>query len=113
GAAAPERLLAASRAIGAFLLAREPARIDAQTIRAAIATLEDPASGALDALAHVALPAPDLLLRRAEASLVGVLAQLEAAAPWGAICDEWWSGAAPAPELGHSEAPFWARRGRR
>ncbi len=42
-----------------------------------------------------------------------VLAQLRAGADWGAIAAEYLHGEAPATPLGHAEADFFTRRGRR
>jgi predicted unusual protein kinase regulating ubiquinone biosynthesis (AarF/ABC1/UbiB family) len=60
-----------------------------------------------------ALPPEAILIRRMHGIVAVVLEQLRAGADWGAIAAEYLHDAMPATPLGHAEAEFFARRGRR
>jgi predicted unusual protein kinase regulating ubiquinone biosynthesis (AarF/ABC1/UbiB family) len=59
------------------------------------------------------VPPESILLRRMHGIVAVVLEQLRAGADWGAIAAEYLHDAAPTTFLGHEEADFFARRGRR
>ncbi|HEY2438142.1 MAG TPA: AarF/ABC1/UbiB kinase family protein, partial [Solirubrobacteraceae bacterium] len=54
-----------------------------------------------------------ILIRRMHGVVAIVLMQLRAGADWGAIAAEYLFGGSPATALGHAEAEYLARRGRR
>ncbi len=54
------------------------------------------------------MPPASLLMRRQEALILVVLAQLRACADWTAIAAEYSFGGPPTTELGRAEAEFWA-----
>ncbi len=108
----PEELLEAARAVADWVVEDRAVRVDPGLLRdggRALGARGGPAGGLLG---RITLPPEDLMPRRAEAALAGVLAQLEAEANWRRIAGEWWMGDAPATELGRAEAAFWRRRRR-
>jgi hypothetical protein len=55
------------------------------------------------------LPPASLLMRRQEALILSVLADLRAGADWARIAREYAFGDPPSTELGIAEAGFWDR----
>jgi hypothetical protein len=102
------RLLESMRAGGSWFLEDREITIDAPLVRAAIAATSDPRSGFLDVMRNGRMPPGDILFRRMEASVVSVLAQLEATANWLRIAMEWWSDGPPATPLGEADQSFWS-----
>ncbi len=112
GAVDPDELLAAARAVADWVVEDRAVRVDPELLRDGGRALGGRDGPAAALLGRITLPAEDLMPRRAEAALAGVLAQLEAEANWRRIAGEWWVGDAPATELGRAEAAFWSRRRR-
>ena len=108
----PDELLAAARAVADWVVEDRAVRVDPRLLRDGGRALGGRDGPAAALLGRITLPAEDLMPRRAEAALAGVLAQLEAEANWRRIAGEWWMGDAPATELGRAEAAFWSRRRR-
>lgn len=106
----PEALLATALGLAGWLVADRETTIDSGLVAATAAALEDPRVGFLGLLGRVTLPPEDLQARRVEASLLGVLAQLEPTANWWRIAAEWWRDASPATALGREEQEFWRSR---
>jgi predicted unusual protein kinase regulating ubiquinone biosynthesis (AarF/ABC1/UbiB family) len=104
------RLLESMRAGGSWFIEDRDVTVDAPLVRAAIAATTDPRSGFFDVMRHGRMPPDDILFRRMEASVVSVLAQLNATANWFRIAHEWWTGAPPATPLGEDDQAFWSSR---
>lgn len=111
-AVTPEDLLEAARGTAGWVVEDRSVRIDAALLEGGGRALAGRGGLAGALLGRIALPPEDLLARRTEAALAGVLAQLEAEANWRRIAGEWWAGDAPATALGRDEAAFWRRRRR-
>jgi predicted unusual protein kinase regulating ubiquinone biosynthesis (AarF/ABC1/UbiB family) len=107
---AGKRLLEAMRASGSWFLEDREVTIDAPLVRAAISSTSDPRSGFYDVIRNGRMPPQDILFRRMEASVVSVLAMLEATANWSAIAHEWWADGPPATALGEADQAFWSSR---
>ncbi|MGB2851496.1 MAG: AarF/ABC1/UbiB kinase family protein [Solirubrobacterales bacterium] len=67
-----------------------------------------PRSPHYEAMKRQTMPPASLLMRRQEALILVVLAQLRACADWTAIAAEYSFGGPPTTELGRAEAEFWA-----
>jgi predicted unusual protein kinase regulating ubiquinone biosynthesis (AarF/ABC1/UbiB family) len=105
----PGELLAIARGAAGWLAEDRELIVDVPLARASMAALRDgDHAGAL--IGQVAFPPQDLVARRQDVGLFGVLAQLRPTANWWRIGAEWWEGSEPATELGVAEAGFWARR---
>ncbi|MFN8133392.1 MAG: AarF/UbiB family protein [Solirubrobacteraceae bacterium] len=111
-AVGPEELLEAARSVAAWVVEDRPVRIEPELLRTGGRALGARGGSAGTLLGRITLPAGDLMPRRAEAALAGVLAQLEPEANWRRISGEWWMGDPPATALGRAEAAFWRRRRR-
>ncbi|HET8979204.1 MAG TPA: AarF/ABC1/UbiB kinase family protein [Solirubrobacteraceae bacterium] len=73
---------------------------------------EERSARAREQVHRFTMPADAVLIRRMHGIVAVVLGRLRAAADWGAIAAEYLHGAAPATDLGESEAIFLAARGR-
>ena len=105
----PDELLALARGAAGWLARDTELIVDVPLIRASMAAVRgNDGAGALTG--QLAFPAQDLVARRQEVGLLGVLAQLRPTANWWRIGAEWWQGSEAVTDLGVAEAGFWARR---
>jgi predicted unusual protein kinase regulating ubiquinone biosynthesis (AarF/ABC1/UbiB family) len=95
---------------GWFMTDRE-IRVTPEIVAEGIAAATDPRAGYLDVMRSASLPTDDVLMRRLDAGMVSVLAQLRAKRNWLRIGREWWlwPDEEPSTELGRQEQAFFKR----
>ena len=103
----PEALLDQVSTGAAWLFEPGFRRLDPAYAHELIEQGGSPRSPHYEAMKRQTLPAASLLMRRQEALILVVLAQLRAGADWTAISREYVFGEPPTSDLGRAEAEFW------
>ena len=105
----PDALLDQVRGGSAWLFEPGPRRLDPDYARELMERAGSPRSPHYEAMRQQTLPPASLLMRRQEALILSVLADLRAGADWARIAREYTFGDPPSTELGAAEAEFWDR----
>jgi predicted unusual protein kinase regulating ubiquinone biosynthesis (AarF/ABC1/UbiB family) len=103
----PEALLDQVRTGAAWLFEPGFRRLDPAYAQELLEEGGSPRSPHYEAMKRQTMPPASLLMRRQEALILIVLAQLRAGADWPAIAAEYSEDGAPSSELGRAEAEFW------
>lgn len=103
----PEALLDQVRTGAAWLFEPGFRRLDPAYAHQLLEQGGSPRSPHYEAMKRQTMPPASLLMRRQEALVLVVLAQLRAGADWTAIGAEYAYGDPPSTELGRAEAEFW------
>jgi len=103
----PEALLDQVRTGAAWLFEPGYRRLDPAYAQEMLEQGGSPRSPHYEAMKRQTMPPASLLMRRQEALILIVLAQLRAGADWTAIGAEYSESEPPSTELGRAEAEFW------
>jgi predicted unusual protein kinase regulating ubiquinone biosynthesis (AarF/ABC1/UbiB family) len=106
----PEALLEQVRVGAAWLFEPGFRRLDPEYAREMLEQGGSPRSPHYEAMRRQTMPAASLLMRRQEALILVVLADLRAGADWATIAREYAFGDAPGTDLGEADAAFWSSR---
>jgi hypothetical protein len=109
----PDRLLAQLRAAGEWYFFPGFRRLDPEYVRRAMEIGSSPRSPFFEELRQQTVPPEALLIRRMESLLFSVLGELRAGANWGALVQEYVSGARATTALWRAESDHYATWGRR
>jgi predicted unusual protein kinase regulating ubiquinone biosynthesis (AarF/ABC1/UbiB family) len=106
-----ERLMEHVKTVGGWYMEDRDVTIDSRRVMAAITAVSDPRSEFYALMRRENVPANELMGRRMESGLLGVLGQLRATRNWYRIGREWWFAEDPATELGHEEWAYFESKG--
>jgi predicted unusual protein kinase regulating ubiquinone biosynthesis (AarF/ABC1/UbiB family) len=106
-----ERLMEHVKTVGGWYMEDRDVTIDSERVMAAITAVSDPRSEFYALMRRENVPANELMGRRMESGLLGVLGQLRATRNWYLIGREWWFAEDPATELGREEWAYFESKG--